>query len=45
MQFVEMPLAQFDKALASVSDIPELEPMVVDQIFWSSKPILASVTP
>ncbi len=42
-QFVEMPLALFDKALASVSDIPQLEPMVVDQIFWSSKPILASV--
>jgi dynein heavy chain len=42
-QFVEMPLALFDKALASVSNIPQLEPMVVDQIFWSSKPILASV--
>ena len=43
-QFVEMPLSLFDKALSSVSDIPQLEPMVVDQIFWSSKPILASVT-
>lgn len=42
-QFVEMPLSLFDKALASVSNIPQLEPMVVDQIFWSSKPILASV--
>ena len=43
-KFVEMPLALFDKALSSVSDIPQLEPMVVDQIFWSSKPILASVS-
>jgi len=42
-QFVQMPLALFDKALASVSDIPQLEPMVVDKIFWSSKPKLASV--
>jgi hypothetical protein len=42
-KFVEMPLALFDKALASVSDIPQLEPTVVDKIFWSSKPILASV--
>ena len=42
-QFVEMPLSLFDKALSSVSGIPQLEPMVVDQIFWSSKPILASV--
>eukprot|EP00960_Hanusia_phi_P037726 753088-Hanusia_phi.AAC.3 len=44
-QVVEMPLSLFDKALASISDIPQIEPMVVDQIFWSSKPILASIHP
>ena len=37
-----MPLSLFDKALVSVSNIWQLAPMVVDQFFWSSRPILAS---
>ncbi|KAI9209204.1 dynein heavy chain and region D6 of dynein motor-domain-containing protein, partial [Polychytrium aggregatum] len=33
-------LTCFDKALSVVEGIPELEPIVMDQIFWATKPMI-----
>ncbi|KAJ3324532.1 Dynein heavy chain 1, axonemal, partial [Blyttiomyces sp. JEL0837] len=33
-------LAIFDKAMSAVENLPQLEPMVLDQMFWATKPNL-----
>ncbi|KAJ3214893.1 Dynein heavy chain 1, axonemal [Dinochytrium kinnereticum] len=33
-------LAIFDKALSTVENLPQLEPIVLDQMFWATKPNL-----
>lgn len=36
-------LALFDKAIATTDNLPQLEPLVLDQMFWAAKPILQTV--
>ncbi|KAL7746739.1 hypothetical protein RI367_007902 [Sorochytrium milnesiophthora] len=36
-------LSVFDKALSTTENLPDLEPSVMDQLFWATKPVLASV--
>jgi len=44
-RLTEMPLAIFDKGISSMADIPQLEPTIMDKLFWSHKPVLAAVHP
>eukprot|EP00163_Fabomonas_tropica_P031149 TRINITY_DN730_c1_g1_i7.p1 TRINITY_DN730_c1_g1~~TRINITY_DN730_c1_g1_i7.p1 ORF type:complete len:4213 (+),score=1156.03 TRINITY_DN730_c1_g1_i7:1002-12641(+) len=39
----DAPLAIFDKVLTSLQDIPQLEPQVMEDLFWAHKPMLAAV--
>ena len=51
-KMIEMPIGLFDKAIQSLEDIPQLEPLIMEDLFWSSKqnlqvkkrPILAHPT-
>ncbi|TPX58491.1 hypothetical protein PhCBS80983_g03079 [Powellomyces hirtus] len=38
--FETVLLSIFDKALTTVEGLPELEPLVLDQMFWAAKPTL-----
>lgn len=42
-QFEERILSLFEKALASVDNIPQVERAIMKYLFWSHSPILASV--
>ena len=39
-QYETVVLAAFDKALGAVEGLPDLEPVVMDQMFWATKPTL-----
>ena len=42
--FVDGVLAAFDKAAASVQDIPQLEKFVMEGVFWSDTPMLQTIS-
>jgi dynein heavy chain len=42
-QFVEAILSIFERSLASINSIPQVEQMVMDEMFWSNHPVLAYV--
>jgi dynein heavy chain len=41
--FENVLVSVFDKGISSVEGLPDLEPTVLDQIFWASKPMLETV--
>ena len=41
--FVEGVLAAYDKAAASVQDIPQLEKFIMEGVFWSDTPMLQTI--
>jgi dynein heavy chain len=43
--FEAATLTIFDKAFATTDNLPQLEPLVLDQIFWAAKPMLQNVHP
>eukprot|EP00736_Rhodelphis_marinus_P006943 Rmarinus@m.24609 len=42
-QFEEVPVTLFDKAITGLQDVPELEPSVMELLFWSHIPTIKSV--
>jgi dynein heavy chain len=42
-QLVEGILSVFERSLASINAIPQVEQMVMDEMFWSNHPVLAYV--
>lgn len=41
--FENMLVSVFEKGIAAAEGLPELEPAVLDRIFWASKPLLETV--
>eukprot|EP00741_Cyanophora_paradoxa_P002452 tig00000076_g2377.t1 len=44
-KFEEAPLTLFDKAVQAVQDIPQLEPKVMEHLFWAHIPNIGAVHP
>ena len=42
--FVESVLSVYDRAAASVQDIPQLEKFVMEDLFWSDTPMLQTIS-
>jgi len=41
--FIEAILSIFERSLASINSVPQVEQMVMDEMFWSNHPVLAYV--
>ncbi|KXS21750.1 hypothetical protein M427DRAFT_107149 [Gonapodya prolifera JEL478] len=41
--FERAALSVFDKALTTLDGLPQLEPLVMDSMFWATKPVLETV--
>ena len=42
--FEEVPILVFERAIGLLQDLPQLEPEVLQELFWATKPILESIS-
>ncbi|KNC54636.1 dynein heavy chain 2 [Thecamonas trahens ATCC 50062] len=42
--FEEVPILLFERAISLIQDLPQLEPEVLQELFWATKPVLESVS-